>query len=298
MIVDADWNIVARPWRKFWNYGERPLMFDTDAPVEVTDKKDGSLGILYPVAPNMPQGLQYAIATRGSFVSDQAIHATQLWLNKYRHIAVPDFITPLFEIVYPKNRIVLDYGDLDDLILLGGVNKERGWYYGPNEVAGMIGWDGPVTEVFEYRTLNDCFGVHRANAEGLVIRSGSEMVKFKQSDYVELHRIVTNLNERSVWSQLKEGKSPRDICEMIPDEWHNWVVGVAEVLYGHYYELEHKVLGAYADIIRELPAGFSRKDFAMKATKTIYPGYLFALLDGKAIDDMLWEAVRPEVSNK
>jgi RNA ligase len=124
------------------------------------------------------------------------------------------------------------------------------------------------------------------------------MVKLKQADYVELHRIVTNLNERSVWSQLKDGKTARDICEMIPDEWHDWVVDVAEVLYARYHELEDKVLGAYVDVIHELPGGFSRKEFALKATKTPYAGYLFALLDCKSISDMLWEAVKPEVNNK
>jgi RNA ligase len=298
LIIDLDGFVVARPWKKFFNFGERPLLFDTDAPVEVTDKKDGSLGILY----RNPATGEYAISTRGSFVSDQAIHATELWNRKYKEVGATashlNGTTFLFEIVYPKNRIVLNYGDMDDLILLGAVDNERGYYWGPRQAAGLLDWPGPVTEVFRYRSLNECFGVHRENAEGLVIRSGSEMVKLKQADYIELHRIVTNLNERSVWSQLKDGKSARDICEMIPDEWHDWVVDVAEVLYSKYHELENKVLSAYANAIHDLPGGFTRKDFALKATKTPYAGYLFALLDCKSISDMLWEAVKPEVNNK
>lgn len=295
LIIDLDGFVVARPWKKFFNWGERPTLFSTDDPVEVTDKKDGSLGILY----QHPVTGDYAFSTRGSFASDQAIHATEVYNNKYSHIAQPlKGYTFLFEIVYPKNRIVLNYGDMDDLILLGAVDNERGWYFGPGEAAGMLNWTGPVTEVFEYRTMNDCFKVHRENAEGLVIRSGSNMVKLKQVDYVELHRIVTNLNERSVWSQLKEGKSARDICEMIPDEWHDWVVDVAEVLYSKYHELENEVLGAYVDLIHDLPGGFSRKQFAMKAVKTDYQGYLFRLLDCGSISDMLWEAVKPDVNHK
>jgi RNA ligase len=295
LIIDHDGFVVARPWKKFFNFGERPLLFDTDAPVEVTDKKDGSLGILY----RNPVTGDYAIATRGSFTSEQAIHATKLFNDKYSHIVKPlKDTTFLFEIVYPKNRIVLNYGDMDDLILLGAVDNERGYYWGPNQAAGIMNWTGPVTEVFRYRSLNDCFGVHRENAEGLVIRSGNSMVKLKQVDYVELHRIVTNLNERSVWSQLKDGKSARDICEMIPDEWHDWVVDVAEVLYSKYNELENEVTQAYVEVIHDIPAGFSRKEFALAAKKTPYMSYLFALLDCKSISDMLWDAVKPDVNNK
>lgn len=295
LIIDHDGFVVARPWKKFFNFGERPVLFSSDVPVEVTDKKDGSLGILY----RHPVTGDYMIATRGSFASDQAIHATEVWDNKYSHITQPlDGITFLFEIIYPKNRIVLNYGELDDLVLLGAVDNERGWYYGPGEAAGMLNWTGPITEVFEYKTLNDCFGVHRANAEGLVIRSGSEMVKLKQTDYIELHRIVTNLNERSVWSQIKDGKAAYEICELIPDEWHEWVVDVAQALWIEYSSLEGKVLGAYADVIHSLPDGFTRKDFALKAKKTPYMSYLFALLDCKSISDMLWDAVKPEVNAK
>ncbi len=295
LIVDADMNVVARPWKKFFNFGERPVLFGSEVPVEVTDKKDGSLGILY----RNPVTGEYAISTRGSFSSDQAIHATKVWNDRYSHIAQPlKDTTFLFEIVYPKNRIVLNYGDMDDLILLGAVDNERGYYWGPGQAAGIMNWPGPVTEVFPYRSLNDCFKVHRENAEGLVIRSGSEMVKLKQVDYVELHRIVTNLNERSVWSQLRMGKSARDICEMIPDEWHNWVVDTAEVLYSKYNELENEVLGAYADTLHAVPDGFSRKAFALQAKKTPYMSYMFALLDCKSISDMLWDAVKPDVNNK
>jgi RNA ligase len=109
---------------------------------------------------------------------------------------------------------------------------------------------------------------------------------------------VTNLNERSVWSQLKDGKSARDICEMIPDEWHDWVVDVAEVLYSKYNELENEVTQAYVEVIHDIPAGFSRKEFALAAKKTPYMSYLFALLDCKSISDMLWDAVKPDVNNK
>lgn len=291
LILDNYMNIVARPWKKFFNYGERPSLFSTDDPVEVTDKKDGSLGILY----RHPMTGDWRIATRGSFQSEQAIHATQIWNDKYSHIVVAnEGLTVLFEIVYPGNRIVLDYDDFDDLILLGSVHNKYGWYYGPNETAGMINWPGPVTEVFEYRTLNECFKVHRQNAEGLVIRAGSEMVKLKQADYVALHKLVTGLNEKAVWERLKAGETRDSICESLPDEFHGFVDSVASSLQDDFnviYLLAHL---DYCRVLNKMKVGYSRKDFALEAMKCQNPSLLFNFLDNKSNYDAVWDMVRPK----
>lgn len=96
--------IVARPFEKFFNYGqETGVEFDLDAPiVGAFDKLDGSLGILY----LNPDG-NIEVATRGSFVSDQALHAT-VWINKSKnrdvywryHSLILEGYTPLVEIIY------------------------------------------------------------------------------------------------------------------------------------------------------------------------------------------------------
>lgn len=290
LILDNYMNIVARPWKKFFNFGERPLLFSTDDPVEVTDKKDGSLGILY----QHPVTGDWKIATRGSFQSEQAIHATKIWNDKYSHrVASIDGLTVLFEIIYPSNRIVLDYDKLDDLVLLGSVQNKYGWYYGPNETAGMINWPGLVTEVFEYKTTNDCFKVHRPNAEGLVIRCGSEMVKLKQEDYVALHKLVTGLNERAVWERLKAGESCDSICSSLPDEFHNFVDETVEQLEQEFDDILGIAKLEYGAIISELPAGFSRKQFALMAVKCKNPSLLFNLLDNRPNDDTIWDMIRP-----
>lgn len=291
LILDNYMNIVARPWKKFFNFGERPLLFSTDDPVEATDKKDGSLGILY----QHPMTGDWKIATRGSFLSEQAIHATDVWNNKYSHIAVPnDGLTVLFEIVYPSNRIVLDYGDTDDLILLGSVQNKYGWYYGPHETAGMINWPGPVTEVFEYRTLNDCFKDYRENAEGLVIRCGSEMVKLKQPDYVALHKLVTGLNERAVWERLKAGETRDSICASLPDEFHGFVDDVASDLEDAFSAIDLIARLHYDKVLSKMKDGYSRKDFALEAVKHPNPSLLFNFLDGKSNHDTIWDMIRPK----
>lgn len=304
LILDLEGNIVARPWKKFFNYGEGRLKINDDQPVEVTDKMDGSLGIMYWDDAGAGIGPYLAISTRGSFDSDQALHANRLLNSKYveanLNLDATREYTFLFEIVYPKNRIVLNYGDLDDLVLLGAVHMERGFYVGPREAASLLGWTGPQTQTFEYRTLADAFAAPmRENAEGLVVRSGSEMVKIKQVDYVELHRIVTNLNERTIWGALGEGKTIEDLCEAIPDEWHDWVTEVAESLEAQFDVIEDAVFSEYLEIRKTLGgATVDRKQFAMLASKSKYRPYLFNLLDDKPIAGMIWHSLKPSVTKE
>jgi RNA ligase len=106
----------------------------------------------------------------------------------------------LFEIVYPENRIVLDYGGRDDLMLLGAVEIATGRSVGPND-SHACGGRGRAPSV---RIRDGCRCARRPaapNAEGLVLHliDTDERVKIKQEDYVALHRIVTGLNERTVW---------------------------------------------------------------------------------------------------
>jgi RNA ligase len=202
IVSDRTFDVVARPWSKFMNFGEpgAPTMH-LDAPVEVTDKLDGSLGILYPVGPG-----QFAVATRGSFDSEQAHHATAVWNSKYAGKFMPAFgVTYLFEIIYPSNRIVCDYGRCDDLFLLGAVKINTGQSFGPNESSRFGYWPGPSTQTFSYATLREALQAPpRPGAEGYVVRrvGSEERIKIKQDDYVALHRIITNCTARRIWEYV------------------------------------------------------------------------------------------------
>ena len=136
VIVDTSGRVIARPWAKFFNHGQTEAgVLDLAAPVEVTDKMDGSLGVLYLDAAGGP-----SVATRGSFTSDQAAHATAVLRERYGMTRIDQTLTVLVEIIYPGNRIVCDYGDLDDLVLLGSVGIETGHYFGPEVTRHATGW--------------------------------------------------------------------------------------------------------------------------------------------------------------
>ena len=119
LITKLDGTIVSRPFPKFWNLEEDKVSIPLE-PFKVTTKEDGSLGVLYFI-----DDTPY-IATRGSFISEQAIRGTEILHQKYKDFHFKKQYTYLFEIVYPQNRIVVDYGDTEDLILLAIIHTETG----------------------------------------------------------------------------------------------------------------------------------------------------------------------------
>ena len=291
IVAEHDDSIVARCLSKFFNYAEHPAgSLDLGAPAEITDKLDGSLGILYPAA-DQPTG--WAIATRGSFTSEQAQHATALLADRYPDFEPPNGMTVLFEIIYPGNRIVVDYGDTDDLFLLGAVDIATGQSVGPDWVSL---WDGPAAETFAARTLADALALPpRRNAEGVVVRMiNTDMrVKLKQDDYVALHKLITGMNARAVWERLGAGDSIAQICAGLPDEFWPWVEQVGrELIYR-----KDAIIGAaretHRDIIDGLPDGWTRKDYALAAAKSPLRPWLFNLLDGRDPSAGIWRTLKP-----
>ena len=164
LILNAKYEIVARPFQKFFNLEECDnLGIEIQAEVfKVYEKMDGSLGILY------WENDKPAIATRGSFGSDQAIYATKNILPKYQ-----DFIsdldknyTYLFEIIYPQNRIVLDYGSQEKLVLLGAIETKNG----DEKTIENINWPDKVKVYHEINDINELYKHEENNQEGFVVQ--------------------------------------------------------------------------------------------------------------------------------
>ena len=268
------------------------------------DKADGSLGILFPM-PRGEDGYQhYEIATRGSFESEQAKHATRLWQEVYaEHYedtleALDEAYTFLFEIVYPSNRIVLDYGDMDDLILLGAVQNENGYYCSPQYAKSILDWHGPVVETYNYNTISDALAqMGRKNKEGYVIRSHNFMVKVKEPDYLELHKLVTNASPKTVWEQLKAGKSKSQIVSNFPDEFHDYIGSMIDPLMESYERRFSEIYNGFSLIQKSAFDEYgiipSRAEWASLIKKHPDKRYFFLLLDNKSIRDVLWGELRP-----
>jgi RNA ligase len=294
LIIDDKLNIVARPFDKFMNYGQNQAdIFLKDYAVQVTDKMDGSLGIIFEY-----RGDWY-VATRGSFTSDQAIWATSFLRTPHKGYRLDLWHTNTYlaEIIYPGNRIVLDYGDREELVLLAARDAVTG---SVRLAEAVEEWYGPKTTTFSYKTLTEALEAPpRINAEGYVVYF-SELdyrVKIKQDDYVALHKIVTGLTERRIWENMKEGKSLDDLCSIVPDEWHMWLRNVYGDIMAAYNMQTSIIRDEYEDLVFGLfgiyGMDWTRKQFAEEAFKYEYTGFMFMILDHKPIEDKVWDLVKP-----
>lgn len=332
---DETGEIVAWPFPKFFNVGEHEhgnewaLPLPEGEPFEVYDKVDGSLGIVFRY-----EGRWHA-ASKGSFASEQALWA-QAWISTSNTTRLIPGVTYLAEIVYPENRIVVDYGDRRDLVLLGAFHadgSERPLEWAADDWAGI----GTVVRTWPALPLPELLKLAEANArpdgtptsgistEGYVIRYANGLrAKAKLAEYVRLHKVLTGITERDIWrmvgmqryadqppklvakalgcavgeiTALATGASPLDaLLDAVPDEFDQWVKSVAARLDFQARALNARVTEQYAAIAH---LGADRGVFARAVQRIEDPAVracMFLMLDGRPTGLHLWRAIRPETA--
>lgn len=285
LVTNSNGDIVARPFQKFFNYEELSIEDIPNEYFNVYEKMDGSLGILFNYNDN------WVFSSRGSFTSDQAIKGAQL-LSKYNYKSLEKNNTYLFEIIYPENRIVLNYGDVEKLVLLGVIETKTGNELNIyNENYNLLGFE----LVLEYNgVINfDHLKTEISNSqEGFVIRFKNGMrMKIKGDEYVRLHKIITNISNRDIWEYLKEGKPLDDILEKVPDEFYNWVRDTKDQFESDFLKIRLSVEDEFYSLV-------NRKEFAEKVKDNKYQHLLFKRLNSYSpqLNDMIWDTLYPTYS--
>lgn len=288
LITDTDWNIVSRPFRKFFNLGELGEDVNLEGDFTVTEKMDGSLGVSY-----FDTSIGWAIATRGSFVSDQAYKANELLEKQYADFAnmMNPVNTYLFEIIYPQNRIVVDYGTEEKLVLLAVIDTKSGEEFSYEELEAFRGY---IPLVKKFNGITDFSKIEqRPNSEGYVVHFPATGLRFKVKfeEYVRLHKIITGVNAKRVWEFLKDGQALDPLLERVPDEFYQWITNTKDRLVKEYETREDTAFQVFKDAhLLE-----TRKDqavFILKQKEAI-PGVVFNMLDGKPYDQIIWKDIEP-----
>ena len=291
LVTDNEGNVAARPFKKFFNIEENKHTPTSE--FEVFDKMDGSLGIMFKYNGEM------VCATRGSFTSEQSKWMTEFALKyNYQNIIVDGF-TYLFEIIYPENRIVVNYEGQERLVLLGIINTETGEELPYNDL--FEGFD-VVKKYDGIRDYSELKGKVEQNSEGFVVRfSNGDRMKIKGEEYLRLHKIMTNVSTTGVWELLSSGGDINEFLKDVPDEFYKKVKDYADLLnYGFYRVSEdcgksHHYFryGKYND--REIEP--TKKQFAEHVMNHGHPPYravMFAMWDGKPYDKLIWNVLKPE----
>ena len=281
LITDPTGEVIARPFNKFFNWSEHESEDLADIPENekfvAYDKMDGSLGITY----KTPSG--YKLATRGSFTSDQAIAGSEMLHDT-------DLFSPgmtyLFEIIYPENRIVVDYGKEKKLVFLGAREISSGVVFQPE-------YFPDISDVYETPKVIENHSVSRDNSEGVVLYfSSGFMVKVKYDEYIRLHRLVTGVTKRRIWDLLRNNESVDELLERVPEEFEKWVRDSINDLEKQYAEMKQNA----ENVLLRVASMNNRKEQAIYINT--YPRELrpivFAMLDQKSIEPIIWKLLKPK----
>ena len=267
LITDDTYKIISRPFPKFFNtfeYEHQGVQLADDI-VSIQEKLDGMLGVSYHYHGQM------WIASRGRFHSDAARVGTSL-IDK--SLPYQPHLTYCFEIIHPRTKIICNYGDRQELVLLAIRDAE-----GHDEE--LTDWPGPKAKEImgnlEDLEIPD-------GEEGYVIRYADNIrAKIKGDAYMHLVRMSRGLSKKRILEGLIEGKT----YDHVPEEFEQEVkqsVNQYKYLFNTIYLLAKRTF---------LPLkNQERKDFAKSIQHQPYRDVLFRMYDDEDVENAVWKAVK------
>jgi T4 RnlA family RNA ligase len=180
---------------KFWNLNQTPCsMYSEVSDLKIKNiygKEDGSIASFI----RLPNGRVLG-KSKNSFSSDQALAIQKVYdtnenIKRFVDYTLDNGISAIFEYTSESNRIVLNYGKTD-LILLRLRDNTTGEYLDLSDYKHLL--DGISTpNVYNY-TLDDMIDLKKTieGVEGwIVMFENSKMIKIKVDWYIHLHTILT-----------------------------------------------------------------------------------------------------------
>lgn len=266
--------LVAVPFYKFFTMGQMPevsleALVARGEPSRIANKEDGSLGIMF--WDRYRNCLR--VSTRGSLDSEQAQWAST-WVNDVHRMGFNDEFTYeqacaksgwtyQFEIVYPENRIVIDYGDFAGLIGLARVNN----------ATGLVDYDlsalpahWPRVKSFEGLRFEDIIKLKDTTSwetEGWVLTwPDGLMAKVKTEDYKRVHAIRFAITPLTILKIVKDGADPLEFIDDLPDEFVDDITSTVARIEAAY----QKLLGDFRSVCQpglDMIGTWSRKELAL-----------------------------------
>lgn len=205
-VIDAATrDIIVYGFDKFYNINEVPeTSFENVSKkikaadyITLEDKRDGSTIF---VTKTKNHGL--IVNSNGDFKNDQITKANQLLDSSYKFFKehLKTAYTYIFEITYPLDKKVVDYGDEEKLVLIGIRDTETGRMlkrFECMEEAKRLNLE--IVESYEFKTLDELLykaqTLTNANKEGWVLKLYKEdeifIVKIKLKEYIEKHMVIS-----------------------------------------------------------------------------------------------------------
>lgn len=311
---DNNGYILSRVYHKFFNLSERDETaihnVDLTQEFDIFDKLDGSM--IHPILIDRSIILctkmgNTDIALQAQFFAEQGKSYVHNCEETTRYM---DFIsdciklgkTPIFEWCSRKQRIVVDYGPQDHLILTAIRDNYTGEYVRYNtmmssalrfNVPCVRRWHGDFNGIHEFvKTIQQ-----RENEEGYVIRfHNGHMLKIKNFWYMQLHKTKELLTfEKDVWALILDDKHD-DAKAFMDDAEKNRIDSFAHDLY---FGIEQTAKRLEEIVVTAKNNSHTKKSFALEIVPTHsnnVKGLLFKIWDGYNSLEVVKNYVRDNLS--
>lgn len=280
----ATGQILRRPYHKFFNINERASTHQDNVDLSqkhvILDKLDGSM-----ISPFICEG-QLLWGTRAG-VTEVSEQSEEFLRNNpnYANLAIlliQNGHTPMFEWCSRKQRIVLDYGQDDRLVLTGIRNTVTGEYWDKFQ-EDLIAQQHNVETVKSFDNQNNIqdFINHTRgleNTEGYIARFESGlMFKVKCDWYCQLHKTLEHLvHEKDVIRLILDQKLD-DAKAILPEDRIKALDNFSDILHKGIQDLSDKVWWNTLELSDKYNG--SRKDFAMAVKDMKEKNFMFKALD-------------------
>lgn len=295
ILEDLTWNVVAMPYRRFYNYSENPYAAKCNLETSVLfDKLDGSLVSIYYYdkwraatrsRPNADGGLNKSSSTFSSLIWD-TFHNQGIDLNR-----LSTKMTYIFELIGPDNRVVTPY-EKAKLVLTGARcmtgNYEEVSFEELKQLSEHI--EVPLAMSLPFKDANhidNMVTMLPGLAEGFVlcdygqkINGSYARVKIKSPRYLAAARLIQGFNDKRALELVLTGGAD-EFLSYFP-EYQDRLAFVEAMLTLKCSELQH--------MFDKCKGASDRKAFAEIAKTSFAPWVLFTMLDGRAAGPL--EALR------
>jgi RNA ligase len=301
ITFDTEGNLICRKYHKFFNVGEKEETqlnkINLYEPHIVLEKLDGSCVIPQP----SPDG--FVLTTKAGvteisqqaeeFISDKPHYA------KFIHSMFDGKLTPIFEWVSRKNRIVVDYEN-DNLILTAIRNTEMGHYLPYFNMLDLAEhWNIPVVQAVDGLAVQNIelfvkqIREWENGEEGVVVRFDSgHMVKVKSADYVLRHKTKDAINQEKNVLQTILNDSVDDLVPLLTPEDADRLKRFQKAFLAGLDEVALEMAELFVKGNKMYP---EKKDFAVefvqKKVEPIYAPIMYAMKAGRGSKEVLIEMI-------
>lgn len=301
LIFYPSGRLMSRPFHKFFNIGEREETqvrnIDLSKPHVIMEKMDGSMIRPLNINGRLRLGTKMGV-TDTSEEAEKIATADQFdWMG----IMMQQGVTPLFEFVSPKNRIVVEY-DKAELVLLAMRCNKTGEYIPIEDMRSNDFF--PVVTV--YGSIDDSLEDYIARQrdkegrEGDIIAVGNMRYKIKNDWYVRIHKVKDKIRtDRHILALLLENELD-DVYAHLDENDYNRVKQY-EIDFHEAYQQTLAFLENAAQMAIT-GAGGDRKRLATEvlpksALDNVCWRFVFGYADGKDMNDMLMQHVKSKIGN-